>query len=121
MNPGLPSAQTLTLLPRLKAMALTEPHPPDVQSFYHLRESIAARVCRGTACFAARHSNPARWQRVLSQAEPVYCLGQCYAAPAVADDPARPRIETHCRQPIVLERIARGSARALDSYLRTGG
>ena len=121
MKHGLPPPQTLTLLPRLKAKALTEPHPADVQSFYHLRDGVAARVCCGTACFAARHANPARWREAQAQAEPVYCLGQCYAAPAVAGDPARPRIETHCREPIVLERIARGGARTLAGYLRAGG
>ncbi len=121
MNLDLPSDQTLTLLPRLKAKALTEPHPANVESFYHLRDGIASGVCCGTACFAARHLNPQRWRQALVQAEPVKCLGLCYTAPAVAGDPARPRIETHCRQPIVLERIARGGARALAGYLETGG
>ncbi|MEI6393540.1 MAG: hypothetical protein WCT12_20850, partial [Verrucomicrobiota bacterium] len=112
---------TLTLLPRLKAKALTEAQPANVESFYHLRDGIASGVCCGTACFAARHANPQRWQQALLQADSVHCLGQCYNAPAAVGDAERPRIETHCRQPIVLERIARGSVRTLANYLQTGG
>ena len=127
VDPGKNSAPmtstdpTLTLLPRLKAKALTEAQPANVESFYHLRDGIPSGVCCGTACFAARHANPQRWQQALLQADSVHCLGQCYNAPAAVGDAERPRIETHCRQPIVLERIARGSVRTLANYLQTGG
>jgi NADH:ubiquinone oxidoreductase subunit F (NADH-binding) len=51
----------------------------------------------------------------------VYCLGQCFAAPASGRDDVRPRVETTVRDPIVLERVAGGGAGTLEAYRTAGG
>ena len=55
---------------------------PDVESFYHLAHGgYEGKACQGTACFAARHFNPARWDEAMRNDPRVYCLGECFAAP----------------------------------------
>jgi hypothetical protein len=93
----------------------------DVQSFYSLAGAdLSQAVCRGTACFAARHAKLAQWQRAEKQVPRVYCLGKCYAAPAMAADLSRPRIEVKSRRAVVLERIAASGAHTLDAYAGCG-
>lgn len=92
---------------------------PGITSFYHLNGSDLTRcACIGTACFVARKS--------LGELPPVAgprvsCLGRCFEAPAVGLPQNRPRIEVHSPEPVLLARIARGGARSLDDYCRTGG
>lgn len=74
-------------------------------SYYaDLRAAQPVRACEGTGCFVARHGVPAG----AGDGEPVYCLGCCYAAPAVLvgqtprADPARtpiPPIPYACAAP----------------------
>jgi NADH:ubiquinone oxidoreductase subunit F (NADH-binding) len=91
-------------------------------SFYHLAASgILGTLCRGMACFVARHQDPQRWQAALAQQPGVYCLGKCYAGPAAASDELRPVIEVHAPRCIVLERVAQGGCRALSDYRKGGG
>ena len=98
------------------------PEPTDVSSFYHLNGvDLSKALCQGTACFVARHLNPARWCEAAAQSPRVYCLGKCYGAPSSAVDESRPRIEVRSRSAIVLERIVAGGARALDEYRAYGG
>ena len=73
------------------------------------------------ACFVARHLKPERWNEASSQCYKVYCLGKCYIAPSAGFEDERPRVEVHSRSPIVLERIAQGGARSLDSYTSDEG
>ena len=67
-------------------MTDSRPHSdaPAVASFYHLGASadLHGQCCRGLACFAARHDQPERWQDAIAATPPIYCLGQCHAAPA---------------------------------------
>lgn len=91
----------------------------EVGSFYHLRGcDLGRRACQGTACFVARQSR--------GEAQPngdprVYCLGRCFEAPATGLLGARPRIEVHAREPVVLARLATGGAPTLEAYRATGG
>jgi NADH:ubiquinone oxidoreductase subunit F (NADH-binding) len=95
---------------------------PDVESFYSLAGvDLSATRCCGTACFVARHRDPDGWREASSQSPRIYCLGKCYAAPAVATDDSRPTFAVRSRTGIVLERIARGGARTLDEYRQSGG
>ena len=98
-------------------------HGRDVKSFYHLsRCSLADRACNGTACFVARHLNPHRWAEAKEQNPRVYCLGQCYAGPAIANgNTHRPNIQVRSREGIVLGRLANGGARTLAGYRTQGG
>jgi NADH:ubiquinone oxidoreductase subunit F (NADH-binding) len=94
----------------------------DVQSFYSLAGAdLSQAICQGTACFAARHARLPEWQGAAAQIPRVYCLGKCYAAPAMAADLSRPRIEVKSRSAVVLERIAAGGAHTLDTYVGGGG
>jgi len=96
-------------------------HRP-VQSFYHLADvAIDDQSCQGIACFVARHLHAARWTAASTSPTRVYCLGKCYMAPAAATDEARPRIENHASQAIVLERLVDGGATTLVSYTARGG
>ena len=101
-----------------------------IDSFYHLaRVGEGEQLCRGTACFVARHLNPDHWSAVVSQEQRVYCLGNCFAAPASSRDVGRPRMRILSREPVVLgpivdgpisslaESTARGGYRALDQAL----
>ena len=93
-----------------------------VDSFYHLSGcSLSGKVCNGTACFVARHLNPQRWAAAEQQTPRVYCLGQCFAAPAVVGLSARPHIESRSLHTIVLQRLIKGGARTLTAYQLQGG
>jgi len=95
---------------------------PHIRSFYHLAgNGIERKACQGTACFVARHLNPSRWHKALSQDARVYCLGKCYSAPASASETSRPRIESHARETITLSRMIHGGARSLAIYKSLGG
>ncbi|NOS72725.1 MAG: NADH-quinone oxidoreductase subunit D [Verrucomicrobia bacterium] len=89
----------------------------DVESFYHLPHGEhAGKACQGTACFAARHLNPALWAEANAQNPRVYCLGECFAAPAKGQTNPRPPVKVFSRQGIVLGRIGAGGARTLADY-----
>lgn len=95
---------------------------PDVESFYHLPHGEhAGKACQGTACFAARHLDPGRWAEASAQNPRVYCLGECFAAPAKGQTHPRPPVKVFSRHGIVLGRLAAGGARALVDYERMGG
>jgi NADH:ubiquinone oxidoreductase subunit F (NADH-binding) len=95
---------------------------PEIDSFYHLTTTnVSGEVCQGTACFVARRLNPSRWQQAESQEPRVYCLGKCYAAPATGAGAERPIMEIRSRQGTILNRVASGGARTLESYVRQGG
>ncbi len=96
--------------------------PADVESFYHLaRGSHTGKACQGTACFAARHLDPACWAEALRNNPRVYCLGECFASPAKGQTHPRPPVKIFSRQGIVLGRIAAGGARTLTAYRKLGG
>lgn len=100
-------------------MRTTLPPGPEVESFYHLRGcDLTSRDCAGTACFVARNALGAP---PVTGEPRVYCLGRCFAAPATGLSEARPRIEVHSREAIVLARLAKGGARTLEEYRRAGG
>lgn len=104
-----------------------KPHPQpedrgDVGSFYHLTGcQLAGKTCNGMACFVARHLNPARWAAAERQSPRVYCLGQCFAAPAMAGLTARPHMEARASRTIVLQHLLKGGAKSLTSYQLQGG
>ncbi|MFI5356292.1 MAG: NADH-quinone oxidoreductase subunit F [Opitutales bacterium] len=94
----------------------------DVESFYHLAHGgHAGKACQGTACFAARHLNPARWSEAREQNPRIYCLGECFAAPSKGQTHPRPPVRVTARQGIVLGRLAQGHARTLAAYRAQGG
>ncbi len=96
--------------------------PDDVLSFYHLCDGeFEGKACQGTACFAARHFNPARWAEAERNNPRVYCLGECFAAPAKGQHRPRPPVKVSAREGIVLGRIAEGGARSLSDYVKQGG
>ena len=100
------------------------PHdiPPHIASFYHLNEAlVAGKFCNGTACLVARHLNRTRWAKAEQQEPRIYCLGQCFAAPAVAVEHARPHMEVRARHGVVLGRLIHGPARTLQSYTSSAG
>jgi NADH:ubiquinone oxidoreductase subunit F (NADH-binding) len=89
----------------------------DVESFYHLPHGEhVGKACQGTACFAARHCNPVLWAEASAQNPRVYCIGECFAAPAKGQTHPRPPVKVFSRHGIVLGRIARGGARTLADY-----
>src|ERR1700674_5876616 len=93
-----------------------------VDSFYHLRDrELRDLGCQGTACFVARHLNPGRWNRSAEQHPPIYCLGKCYAAPAVFSGDERLAIEVLAPEAIVLANLVKRGARRLSEYLARGG
>jgi NADH:ubiquinone oxidoreductase subunit F (NADH-binding) len=87
---------------------------PEVASFYHLGGGLP-RLCRGTACFVARHRDPDRWAAALAQDPPLYCLGHCHLAPAALEDDGQPRIEVSAPRAVLLERADVG-ATTLERY-----
>ena len=94
----------------------------DIASFYHLPQGEpTGKACQGTACFAARHFNPARWAEAAAQNPRVYCLGECFAAPAKGQTHPRPPVKVFSSHGIVLGRIAAGGARTLAAYEKLGG
>ncbi len=91
-----------------------------VDSFHRLPNGLPPEArCQGTACFVARHRDPARWASTGSAA--VHCLGQCFSGPAAAGDGRRPQVTVDSRESVVLDRVAHGGARTLDRYLDRGG
>src|SRR5665213_4331038 len=94
----------------------------DVESFYHLAHGDhMGKACQGTACFAARHLNPARWAEASAQNPRMYCLGECFAAPAKGQTNPHPPVKVFSREGIVLGRIAAGGAKTLAAYEKFGG
>ena len=94
----------------------------DDRSFYHLADVVIDRQpCQGTACFVARQRDSLRWAEAERSEPRVYCLGRCYAAPAAADDCAKPHIETACDTAVTLPRVALGVESDLNSYRNSGG
>jgi NADH:ubiquinone oxidoreductase subunit F (NADH-binding) len=94
----------------------------DVESFYHLAHGQhRGKACQGTACFAARHLNPSRWEEAERNDPRVYCLGECFAAPAKGQASRRPPVRICSAHGIVLGRVANGGARTLASYAAQGG
>src|SRR5690349_3551282 len=88
-----------------------------VETFYHLaHEPIAHKCCQGTACLVARHLNPKRWQEAIEQEARVYCLGKCYMSPSSSDEDVRPRIESHAKTTVLLDRVTNGGARTFTQY-----
>lgn len=95
---------------------------PEIESFYHLRvPSLEGRACAGTACFVARHRDPARWRQAECSDTRVHCLGKCHASPAASDTSERPRVGVRAARTVVLERIVQGGARRLADYSAAGG
>jgi len=89
----------------------------DVESFYHLPHGEhVGKACQGTACFAARHLNPTLWNEASAQSPRVYCLGECFAAPAKGQTNPRPPVKVFSKHGIVLGRIANGGARTLADH-----
>ena len=100
----------------------TKNHCSERASFYHLgRESPTEILCRGMACFAARHLDRDRWDRAWVQVPPVYCLGKCYLAPASSAADAPPKIEIRASRPVILTRMVEGEARSVKDYADRGG
>ncbi|HSA58833.1 MAG TPA: NADH-ubiquinone oxidoreductase-F iron-sulfur binding region domain-containing protein [bacterium] len=95
--------------------------PDPIASFYGLEENDEkGRPCRGAACFVARHVNPERWREAcLGRA--LYCLGQCFAAPAAPEPGLRPLIRSDARTTVVLEGLLQGPCRTVRDYKRRGG
>lgn len=111
---------------------------PAVDSFYHLQHlrlhgrtlncrncsaggSCGGLACSGLACFAARHDAPQRWQQAHGSAPALYCVGQCYQAPAACGDERPPAVAVQARQPVLLARIVNGPTRELAAYEAAGG
>jgi hypothetical protein len=93
-----------------------------IDSFYHLlREESAEQFCQGAACFVARHLNPDRWSEAVHRDQRVYCLGNCFVAPAASSDAFRPKMESHSRESIALGVIVDGPCRSLAAYSARGG
>ncbi len=91
-------------------------------SFFHLADvAITDQACQGTACFVARHRNPAGWARAAASEPRVYCLGTCYLAPATATVERRPHVEVDAPEAVVLGRVAAGRPPTLDEYRADGG
>ncbi len=109
-------------LPRVNLARPRHALSADVESFYHLPHGEhLGKACQGTACFAARHFNPALWAEANAQNPRVYCLGECFAAPAKGQTHPRPPVKVFSKHGIVLGRIAAGGARTLAAYEKLGG
>jgi NADH:ubiquinone oxidoreductase subunit F (NADH-binding) len=86
-------------------------------SFFHLEGvDIGQQVCQGTACFVARHRDPARWAEAEGSAVRVHCLGRCHLAPALATDVARPFVGVDAPEAVVLGRVVQGGAPTIGAY-----
>ena len=94
----------------------------DVESFYHLSKGgHEGKACQGTACFAAKHLNPACWDEAMQNNPRVYCLGECFAAPAKGQNNPRPPVKVTASESVVLSRLANGNARTIKAYREQGG
>jgi NADH:ubiquinone oxidoreductase subunit F (NADH-binding) len=91
-------------------------------AIYHLADvEIVDQRCQGTACFVARHRDPARVAAAEASSPRVYCLGRCYAAPATARDTAPPSVVVHAREPVLLSGVAAGRESTFAAYRADGG
>jgi len=98
------------------------PAGAEVESFYHLVGcDLSRRKCSGTACFVARNSLGGAPALPESGEPRIACLGRCFEAPVIGLDRARPRIEVHAREAVVLGRLARGVDAGLAAYQSAGG
>ena len=96
--------------------------PESSPDFYHLQQpDLNGIACRGLACFAARADMPQRWQRAQSGAAPLYCLGQCYCAPAVAGENSAPLISVQSRNAVLLGDVLAAPLCDLSAYQHAGG
>lgn len=96
--------------------------PESSHDFYHLQQSdLNGMACRGLACFAARADAPQQWQRGQSVVAPLYCLGQCYCAPAVAGEDLPPLIAAQSRHAVLLGGILAAPLHDLPAYQQAGG
>lgn len=94
----------------------------DVASFYHLpRTGVTGKSCQGLACWVARSLDPARWLAAEQPGPRIYCLGNCFAAPARAELTCRPHVQVAAPRAIVLPRLVSGGARRLTTYRELGG
>ena len=90
--------------------------------FYHLEDGVMSdQACQGTACFVARHLDPARWERASAADRRVYCLGRCFAAPAQVDDVSRAHCMVDAGEAVVLGRVVLGGAPDLPAFRASGG
>jgi NADH:ubiquinone oxidoreductase subunit F (NADH-binding) len=93
-----------------------------VESFYRPPLPDAAeRFCQGTACFAARRRDPARFARALELEPRVYCLGKCWMGVASTADAGRPQMAVKSPRAALLRNLEKGGARTLEAYRRGGG
>lgn len=91
-------------------------------SFYHLEHvALQGKACQGLACFLARQADPARWARTQQDPAPLFCLGQCYQAPASHGDTTAPYCEVHAEETVLLGNVLTGGVRHLEHYLAGGG
>src|SRR5262245_8842265 len=98
------------------------PPAAHVDSFYkHPFPDAAERFCQGTACFAARHRDPARFARALALDMRVYCLGKCWMGVASTADAGRPHVEVKSPRAALLRNLERGGAHTLAEYRASGG
>lgn len=96
--------------------------PESSRSFYHLLQpDFTGTACRGLACFAARGDAPPRWQQAQSGPVSLYCLGQCYCAPAIAGEDSPPVIAVHSRHSVLLGEILAAPLCDLFVYQQAGG
>ena len=94
----------------------------DGESFFHLGSvTLRDQACQGTACFLARHRDPATWARAVGSTPRVHCLGRCFAAPATAAGTGHPHVQVASPRAVVLERVARGPALACAAAYRAAG
>jgi NADH:ubiquinone oxidoreductase subunit F (NADH-binding) len=111
------TSHEVTISPRRTPARRAMPH-----SFFHLEHvALVDQACQGTACFLARHRDPATWARTAGESPRVHCLGRCYAAPATAADTTRPHVEAATPTPVLLERIVADRGPSLTAYLASGG
>jgi formate dehydrogenase iron-sulfur subunit len=91
-------------------------------SFYHLEHTgLQGKACQGLACFLARGADQARWAGIEHDRAPVFCLGQCYQAPASHGNTTPPYCEVHAEETVLLGNVLAGGVRHLEHYLAGGG
>lgn len=94
-------------------------------SYYHLAGAdITTRPCGGLACFVAlnaanRHGPPV--EPTANHTPPLYCLGNCFAAPSMGIDAFRPAMVIDASTGVLLPRLVAGGARTLACYRQTEG
>jgi NADH:ubiquinone oxidoreductase subunit F (NADH-binding) len=65
--------------------------------------------------------NPGRWSAAISEEQRMYCLGNCFAAPASSSDIDRAKMRILSRAPIVLGPIIDGPISSLAASTARGG